>query len=224
MNRFFRRCGHAPGVLSPADQAVVDAFRTLLAARKNPQPWTPGNGDVAVRIGSFIERAHPRPGDDHGPEVIAVSLIHPATPHASPYLHGCRLGYTARGWLRCETTAILSAWQPAYAVLTHAAADLSLPDDIGLAPAHYGVHVEARQPDGAGHTLLRLGPYTQIIHASRDADRLNGELEGQAATILTGFTVTAVTVPFVVSDHENYVDPYQTDVAPLLTTVAEVGA
>jgi hypothetical protein len=39
----FRRCGNAPGALSlsPEDQAAVDAFRALLDARKNPQPWTP---------------------------------------------------------------------------------------------------------------------------------------------------------------------------------------
>jgi hypothetical protein len=73
MNRpFFRRCGHAPGTLTPEDQAVVDAFLALLAARKNPQPWTPGsNQDIAVRIGPFRE-----PGGD----VDALGLGWPGDP------------------------------------------------------------------------------------------------------------------------------------------------
>lgn len=69
MIRRFRRCGHVPGTLTPEDQAVVDQFRALLTAVRNPHPWTPGHAqDIAVRIGPFIERAHPRPGDDHGPD------------------------------------------------------------------------------------------------------------------------------------------------------------
>ncbi|MER7119116.1 hypothetical protein ACWCY1_10275 [Streptomyces goshikiensis] len=148
--------------------------------------------------------------------MIAVALVHPDTPHAAAYFHGRQLGYTDRGWLRCETAAILGAWQPAYAMLTHAAANLPLPDDVGLEPAHYGVHVEARRTDGTGHTLLRLGPYTQTWLASRDADRLNTELAGQAAAVIPGCTVTARDVPFNVSDHDNYADPYDVDVAALL--------
>ncbi|MFE3770870.1 hypothetical protein [Streptomyces sp. NPDC059122] len=66
---FFRRCNHAPGALSPEDQAVVDQFRTMLTALRYPQPWTPGGAqDIAVRVGPFIERAHTRPGDDRGPD------------------------------------------------------------------------------------------------------------------------------------------------------------
>ncbi|GLW03834.1 hypothetical protein [Streptomyces lavendulae] len=123
MIRRFRRCGHAPGALALEDQAVVDEFRAMLAAVRSPEPWTPGSGrDIAVRIGPFIERAHPRPGDDHGTETIAVALVHPDAPNAAAHRHGHDLGYTDRGWLRCETTAILGAWQPAYAMLTHAAA------------------------------------------------------------------------------------------------------
>ncbi|MFE5559566.1 hypothetical protein [Streptomyces sp. NPDC056544] len=82
---------------------------------------------------------------------------------------------------------ILGFWQPAYALLTHAAADLDLSDDddVGMTPAHEGVHVEARTSDGSCHTLLRLGPYTQTWLASRDADRLNTELEAKAATVPT---------------------------------------
>ncbi|SFO07015.1 hypothetical protein SAMN04487980_10547 [Streptomyces sp. cf124] len=165
IRRVFRRCGNALGAISPEDQAAVDAFRVMLAARKNPQPWTPGcDQDVAVRVGPFVERAQPRPGDDHGPDLIAVTLVHPDTPSAAAYLHGHQLGYTGKGWLRCETNAILGIWQPAYAMLTHAAADLPLPDDVGMSPAHYGVHVEARRSDNTGYTLLRLGPYTQTWH------------------------------------------------------------
>ncbi|MCX4633359.1 hypothetical protein [Streptomyces sp. NBC_01443] len=178
IRRMFRQCGHAPGTLSPEDQAVVDAFRSMLAAVREPEPWTSGRAqDVSVRVGPFIERAHTRPGYDHGPAQIAVALVHPETPHVAAYAHR----YTSKGWLRCETNTILGVWQPAYAMLTHAAACLPLPDDFGMAPAHYGVHVEARRPDGTGCTLLRLGPYTQTWLAFRDADRLNTELEGRAA-------------------------------------------
>jgi hypothetical protein len=217
MKRLFRRCGHGPGALSPEDQAAVDQFRALLAALHDMEPWTPGlYQDIAVRVGPFVERAHPRPGDDHGADLIAVSLVHPDTPHAAAYLHGHKLGYTGKGWLRCETDKIRGVWNPALTPLTHAAANLDLPDDVGMQPAHYAVHVEARRADGTGSTLLRLGPYTQTWLASRDADRLNTELEGKAATVLPGFTVTAKDAHFDVSDHESYADPYETDATVLL--------
>ncbi|WP_411138031.1 hypothetical protein [Streptomyces sp. C10] len=164
MIRMFRRCGHSPGALTLEDQAVVDASRAL-AALRTPEPWTPGRcQDVAVRVGPFVERAHTRPGDDHGPDLIAVALQHPDGSYAP---------YSARhrklGWLRCETAKILGVWSPAYAPLTHAAAGLDLPHDVGMDPAHYAVYIEARKPDGKGYTLLRLGPYTQARHASQDA-------------------------------------------------------
>lgn len=144
MIRRFRRCGHGPGALTPEDQAVVDQLRAMLTALRNPEPWTPGSArDIAVRVGPFVERAHTRPGDDHGPEMIAVALVHPDTPHASAYLHGRQLGYTERGWLRCETSAILGFLQPGYAMLTHAAAGLPLPDGVGIAPAHYALYSPA---------------------------------------------------------------------------------
>ncbi|MFE4692081.1 hypothetical protein ACFRH6_18755 [Streptomyces sp. NPDC056749] len=163
----------------------------MLTAVRNPEPWTPGPAlDVAVWIGPFIERAHPRPGDDHGTEMIAVALVHPETGHAAAYLHGHQLGYNGKGWLRCETTAILGTWQPAYTMLTNAA-NLPLPDDVGMAPAHYRVHIEARRPDGTGYKMLRLGLYFQTWVASHDTDRLNTELAGQAATSIPGFTVAA---------------------------------
>ncbi|MGW5121917.1 hypothetical protein ACWEQ8_41845 [Streptomyces noursei] len=207
---------------SPVDQAVVDQVRAMLTALRTPQPWTPGSAqDIAVRVGPFIERAHTRPSDDHGPDLIAVALIHPDTPHAAAYLHGRQLGYTEYGWLRCETTAILGIWQPSYAMLTHAAAGLPLPDHVGMELAHYAIRIEARHPDGTDHTLLRLGPYPQAHLASRDADRLNAELERRADTVAPGVTVTAKNAPFDVNDHESYTDPHDADVTVLLADVIE---
>ncbi|GAA1923886.1 hypothetical protein [Streptantibioticus ferralitis] len=213
----FRRCGNA-GALSPEDQAVVDQFRATLTALRNPQPWTPGSAqDIAVRIGPFIERAHTRPGDDH--DLIAVALVHPDTPHASAYLHGRQLGYANRGWLRCETTSILGFWQPGYAMLTHAAAGLPLPDDVGMEPAHYALYIEARnREDGSldGFTLLRLGPYTQTRHAQQDYDRLTAALDGRETTLVPGHRVSARFGPFDVSDHRLFADPYEADAVALL--------
>ena len=90
-----------------------------------------------------------------------------------------------------------------------------------MSPAHYGVHVEARRSDNTGYTLLRLGPYTQTWLASRDADRLNTELAGKAATVIPGFTVTAKGAPFNVSDHATYNDPHETDTAALLADAVQ---
>ena len=39
-------------------------------------------------------------------------------------LSEAELGYTGRGWLRCETDKILGVWNPALTPLTHAAAGL----------------------------------------------------------------------------------------------------
>ncbi|WP_128977352.1 hypothetical protein [Streptomyces roseicoloratus] len=219
MKRLFRRCGHAPGAISLEDQAVVDQFRAMLTAMRDPQPWTPGCGqDVAVRIGPFVERAHPRPGDDHGPDLIAVALVHPDTPHAAAYLHGRQLGYTDRSWLCCETTTILGLWQPGYAPLTHAAANLPLPDDVGMEPAHYALYMEARKRDDSldGFTLLRLGPYTQTRHAQQDYDRLTAALDGRETTLVPGHRVSARYAPFDVSDHQKFADPYEADAVALL--------
>lgn len=216
---FFRRCGNAPGAITPEDQAVVDAFRAMLAALRDPEPRTPGRcQDVAVRVGPFVERAHTRPGDDHGPDLIAVALVHPDTPHAAVYAHR----YSRKGWLRCETSKILGVWNPAYTPLTHAAAGLDLPNDIGMTPANHAVHVEARRSDGTGYTMLRLGPYTQGQHAADDAARLNAQLEGKATTVAPGLTVRAVGAPFDVSDHETYSDPYKYDAAELLAAVTGI--
>ncbi|MFF7975879.1 hypothetical protein [Streptomyces sp. NPDC007905] len=49
----------------------------------------------------------------HKPDLIAVSLVHPDTPHAAAYLHGHQLGYTGKVWLRCSTDKILGVWHPA---------------------------------------------------------------------------------------------------------------
>ncbi|MEV5567954.1 hypothetical protein AB0L54_34630 [Streptomyces sp. NPDC052196] len=223
----FRRCGNA-GALSPEDQAVVDQFRATLTALRNPEPWAPGSArDIAVRIGPFIERAHTRPGDDHGPDLIAVALVHPDTPHAGAYLHGRQLGYANRGWLRCETTSILGFWQPGYVMLTHAAADLPLPDDVGMELAHYALYLEARKRDDSldGLTLLRLGPYTQTRHAQQDYDRLTAALDGRETTLVPGHRVAARFGPFDVSDHRLFADPYEADAVALLdAAVAGVSA
>ncbi|MEU9356235.1 hypothetical protein AB0D65_35855 [Streptomyces griseoloalbus] len=219
-----RRCRHAPGTPTPEGQAVTDQFRTMLTAVRNLQPWTPGHAqDVAVRIGPFVERARPRPGDDHGPEMIAVALVHPDTPHAAAYLHGRQLGYTDRGWLRCETAAVLGLWQPGYAMLTHAAAGLPLPDDIGMAPAHYALNIEARKRDDSldGFTLLRFGPYTQARHAQQDYDLLTAALEGRETTLVPGHCVSPRLGPFDVSDHHLFADPYETDAVALLDAAVE---
>ncbi|MEU0703406.1 hypothetical protein ABZ513_21680 [Streptomyces bacillaris] len=37
-------------------------------------------GASAARIGRFVERAQTCPGDDHGPDLIAVTLVHLSTP------------------------------------------------------------------------------------------------------------------------------------------------
>ncbi|MFD7379792.1 hypothetical protein [Streptomyces mirabilis] len=94
-----------------------------------------------------------------------------------------------------------------------------------MAPAAYGVHVEARRSDGTGYTLIRLGPYDQTWLAFHDADRLNTELAGKAAIVIPGFTVTAKAAPFHVSDHASYTDPSGADVAALLAdAIAGVSA
>ncbi|WP_367140637.1 MULTISPECIES: hypothetical protein [Streptomyces] len=225
---FFRRCGNAPGALSLDDQAVADQFRATLTALRNPEPWTPGSArDIAVRVGPFVERAHTRPGDDHGPDMIAVALVHPDTPHAGAYLHGRQLGYTNHDWLRCKTTTILGFWQPGYAMLTHATAGLPLPNDIGMEPAHYALYIEARKRDDSldGFTLLRLGPYTQTRHAQQDYDRLTAALDGRETTLVPGHRVSARFGPFDVSDHQLFADPYEADVVALLdAAVAGVSA
>ena len=198
----------------------------MLTALRNPEPWTPGidsTRDIAVRVGPFVERAHTRPGDDHGPDLIAVTLVHPDTPYAAAYLHGRQLGYTGRDWLRCPTTSIVGFWQTGYRQLTHAAKGLHLPDDIGMAPAHYALYIEARKRDDShdGYTLLRLGPYTQTRHAQQDYDRLTTVLHGRETTLVPGYRISARYGPLDVSDHQLFIRPYQADVLALLTEAVD---
>jgi hypothetical protein len=112
-------------------------------------------------------------------------------------------------------------------MLTHAAAGLPLPDDIGMDPAHYVLYIEARKRDDSrdGFTLLRLGPYTQTRHAQRDFDRLTATLEGRETTVVPGYRVSARYAPFDVSDHQLFADPYEADAVALLDgAVAGVSA
>ncbi|MFG3390618.1 hypothetical protein [Streptomyces rochei] len=229
--RFLRRRGHTPEALAPDQQGTTEPHQMRLAAiaaLSTPQPWTPGDGqDIAVRVGPFVERAHTRPGDDHGPDMIAVALVHPDTPHAAAYPHGHQLGYTDRGWLRCETTAIIGTWQPDYAPLTHAGAGLPLPHDIGMDPAHYALYIEARKRDDVskGHTLLRLGPYTQTRHAQQDHDRITAVLDRQETTRMPGYRISVRYAPFDVSDHQLFTDPHEPDAVALLdAAIARVSA
>ncbi|SCF72646.1 hypothetical protein [Streptomyces sp. Ncost-T10-10d] len=137
--------------LSPEDQAAVDAFRAMLTALRTPEPWTPGRcQDVAVRVGPFVERAHPRPGDDHGPDIIAVALQHPGGSFA-PY--GAR--YRKPGRLRCETAEILGVWNPACTPLTHAGA--SLDPTASAAESSWG----AGRPIGESHKRQKFGNHTR---------------------------------------------------------------
>ncbi|MER6916099.1 hypothetical protein ABT354_30885 [Streptomyces sp. NPDC000594] len=223
MKCLFRCCGHVPGAIAPKDQAAVDDLPAMLTVVRFPEPWTPGSGrDVAVRVGPFIERAHTRPGDDHGLDMIAVTLVHPDSPHAGACLHGRQLGYNC-DWLRCKTTSILGFWQPGYTMLTHAASDLPLPDDIGMDPAHYALYTEARKRDDTldAHTLLCLGPYTQVRHAQQDHDRLTAALDGRETTLVPGFRVSARFGPFDVSDHQLFTDPHEADAVAVLDTAVE---
>ncbi|GAA2733449.1 hypothetical protein [Streptomyces nogalater] len=150
--------------------------------------------------------------------MIAVALVYPDAPHAAAYLHGRQLGYTDRGWLRCQTTTILGVWQPGYAMLTHAAAGLPLPDNLGMEPAHYALHIEARRRDNSrdGFTLLRLGPYTQTRHAQQDYNRLTAALDGREATLVPGHRVSMRYAPFDIRDHQRFAHPYEADVVALL--------
>ncbi|MFB6814478.1 hypothetical protein ACFCV8_08025 [Streptomyces sp. NPDC056347] len=226
--RRFRRRSTGPDALVIEDQTIIDQLRTMLTALRNPEPWTPGSTqDIAVHVGPFIERAHTRPGDNHGPDTIAIALTHPDTPHAHAYLHGHQLGYTEHGWLHCNTTAILGLWQPSYTTLTHAAANLPLPENTGMDPAHYALHIEARKRDDNhdSYTLLRLGPYTQTRHAQQDYDRIAAALDGREITLVPGHRVSARVGPFCASGHRLFADPYEADAVALLdAAVAEVSA
>ncbi|MFF2721276.1 hypothetical protein [Streptomyces sp. NPDC058011] len=87
-----------------------------------------------------------------------------------------------------------------------------------MAPAHYALYIEARKSDGShdGHTLLRLGSYTQTRHAQQDGDRLTAALDGRETTIAPGYRITMRFGPLNVSDHELFTDPHETDIVALL--------
>ncbi|KAB2587718.1 hypothetical protein [Streptomyces arboris] len=82
-------------------------------------------------------------------------------------------------------------------------------------PPHYAVHVQAAAP-GAARTLLRLGPYTQTGHATRDADRLTALLNARQLTPAPGARLSAATTPFHAARHHQYTDPDGADVGALL--------
>lgn len=66
IRRMFRRCGHEPGALAPEDQTVVDAFRSMLAALRTSETWTPGRAqDVAA--GRPVRRTCADPPGSTGP-------------------------------------------------------------------------------------------------------------------------------------------------------------
>ncbi|MFF9063581.1 hypothetical protein ACF09K_33585 [Streptomyces sp. NPDC014882] len=98
-------------------------------------------------------------------------------------------------------------------MLTHAAAGLPLPDDLGMAPTHYVLCVEARKRDDSrdGYTLLRVGPYTQTRHVQQDHDRITAALDGRETTLVPGHRVSVRYAPFDVSDHRLFADPYEAD-------------
>lgn len=118
-------------------------------------------------------------------------------------------------------STILGVWQPAYSPLTHTATGLDFPANTGMTPAHYRVHIEARHPDGTGHTLLRLAPYTQTRHTDRDTDRLNTHLTEKADTITPGATLRAAAAPFDVNDHTAHQDPDEADTVALLAAAID---
>ncbi|MGW5295882.1 hypothetical protein [Streptomyces bacillaris] len=89
-----------------------------------------------------------------------------------------------------------------------------------MTSAHYALYIEARKRDNShdGHTLLRLGPYTQTRHARQGGDRLTDALDGRETTLAPGYRVTMRFGPFQVSDHRLFIDPHETDVVALLNT------
>jgi hypothetical protein len=60
MKRLFRRCGHAPGAISPEDQAAVDQFRAMLTAVRNPgRPATPRTSPCGSARSSSVPTPDP---------------------------------------------------------------------------------------------------------------------------------------------------------------------
>ncbi|MFJ3513137.1 hypothetical protein [Streptomyces luteogriseus] len=123
MSARFRRCGHGTGPLHPGDHKAVAEFTALLAARKQPAPWT-GRGDVAVRIAPnarALERGRPTEGQHPDADPVALVLTHhPDTETA------------LTGTLRCARSRIHGAWIDPYRLLTHALAGRTIDPDLTL--------------------------------------------------------------------------------------------
>lgn len=122
MTAWFRRCGHGTGPLHPGDHKAVAAFTAMLAARKQPAPWT-GRGDVAVRItpdGRGLERGRPTEEQPADADPVALVLIHPDTETA------------LTGTLHCARSRIHGAWIDPYRLLTHALAGRTIDPDLTL--------------------------------------------------------------------------------------------
>ncbi|MCQ4204065.1 hypothetical protein M4J06_001755 [Streptomyces coelicoflavus] len=90
-------------------------------------------------------------------------------------------------------------------------------------PAHYALYIDARRRDDSldGHTLLRIGPYTQTRHAQQDCDRITAALDGRETTLVPGHRVSVRFAPFDVSDHRLFTDPYKADAVALLAATIE---
>ncbi|MFL4953286.1 hypothetical protein ACJ6WE_39845 [Streptomyces sp. MMS24-I31] len=120
MTARFRRCGHGTGPLHPGDHKAVAEFTAMLAARKQPAPWT-GRGDAAIRIGERgLERGRPIPGQQLDADPVALVLIHPDTET------------TLTGTLHCARSRIHGAWIAPYRLLTHALAGRTIDPDLNL--------------------------------------------------------------------------------------------
>ncbi|MER5747162.1 hypothetical protein ABT097_28320 [Streptomyces sp. NPDC002225] len=89
-------------------------------------------------------------------------------------------------------------------------------------------YIEARKHDDSldGHTLLRIGPYTQARHAQQDHDRITAALEGRETTLVPGHRICVRYAPFDVRDHQLFTGPYEkTDAMALLdAAVARLSA
>ncbi|MER6958184.1 hypothetical protein [Streptomyces sp. NPDC000618] len=116
-----KRCDHGPGELHPGDRAVVDAFKRMLSARRNPASCTEGE-DLAVQVPNRVERARPEPGQDLSADAVELALIHPDT------------GEVLTRPMPCPRTLILGPWDDAYRPLPHAAVGRQLPDSAVSEP------------------------------------------------------------------------------------------
>jgi hypothetical protein len=93
----------------------------MLAARKQPTPWT-GHGDAAVRVYGGLERGRPFPEQEPDADLVALILIHPDT--EAPLT----------GTPHCPQALIHGTWTEAYRLLTHAFAGRAIDPDLNLEP------------------------------------------------------------------------------------------